>query len=348
MTPFEPHIFTFREPIQLECGVQLRNWQVAFHTFGRLNDAKDNVIWVCHALTANSDVFDWWPGMVGPGKLMDTDKYFIICANILGSCYGTTGPLSTDPATGLPWYRSFPLITVRDLVKAHQALRNFLGITSIKLGLGGSLGGQQILEWAIAEPELFEFIAPIATNARASAWGIGFGESQRMAILADESFYHDTPDGGSKGMMAARSIALLSYRNQQAYNLTQTDPDESKMHDFKVCSYQQYQGEKLRKRFNAYSYLTLTKTLDSNHVGRGRGGIGPALQQIKAKSIVIGITSDLLFPLEEQKTLAELIPDAKLHQVESFYGHDGFLIEVESITKIIRPYLESSHHENNI
>ena len=300
---------------------------------------RDNVIWVGHALTANSDVADWWPGMVGPGLLMDTDKYFIICANILGSCYGTTGPVSPDPEKNEYYLRDFPLITVRDMVFAHQRLRHFLGIRKIHLGIGGSLGGQQILEWAIIEPDLFRYIAPVATNARSSAWGIGFGESQRMAIAADPSFHNGSPRGGAHGMRAARSIALLSYRNQTTYNKTQTDEDEEKLENFKVCSYQQYQGKKLEKRFNAFSYWTLSKSLDSHHVGRGRGGAEQALKKIKAKTIAVGISSDLLFPPEEQRFIAEHVPDGAFHQIDSFYGHDGFLIEVEALTHVIRPYL---------
>lgn len=346
MTQLEPHIFEFKQPLQLESGATLRKWQVAFHTFGRLNETLDNVIWVCHALTANSDVYDWWPGMVGPGCLMDTDKYFIICANIPGSCYGTTGPLSIDHETGKPYLNDFPLITVRDIVQVLKELRKFLGIRKIHLGIGGSLGGQQILEWAIEEPELFRFIAPVATNARASAWGIAFNETQRMALLADETFAEGRADGGSKGIRAARAIALLSYRNRNTYQHTQTDPEEDKLENFKASSYQQYQGQKLDRRFNAYSYQIVTKTLDSHNVGRNRGGLEQALSRIKAKTIVVGISSDLLFPPEEQKLIAELVPGASYYEIDSFYGHDGFLIEVEALTNILKPIINDWHDGN--
>ena len=339
MTQLEPHIFEFKQPLRLESGVTLRKWQVAFHTFGSLNETLDNVIWVCHALTANSDVYDWWPGMVGPGCLMDTDNYFVICANIPGSCYGTTGPLSIDRETGKPYLNNFPLITVRDIVKVLQELRKFLGIKKIHLGIGGSLGGQQILEWAIEEPELFRFIAPVATNARASAWGIAFNEAQRMALEADETFAQGKADGGSTGIRAARAIALLSYRNRNTYQHTQTDPDEDKIENFKASSYQQYQGQKLDRRFNAYSYFTVSKTLDSHNVGRNRGGLERALSAIRARTIAIGISSDLLFPPEEQKLIAELVPDATYYEIDSFYGHDGFLIEAEALTNILKPVI---------
>ncbi|MFA6126007.1 MAG: homoserine O-acetyltransferase [Bacteroidales bacterium] len=341
MTQLEPHIFEFKKPLRLESGAILPRWQVAFHTFGKLNESLDNVIWVCHALTANSDVYDWWPGMVGPGCLMDTDKYFIICANIPGSCYGTTGPLSINRDTGQPYLKDFPLITVRDIVKVLMELRKFLGIRKIHLGIGGSLGGQQILEWAIEEPELFRFIAPVATNAKASAWGIAFNEAQRMALLADDSFAAGQPDGGSNGIRAARAIALLSYRNRNTYQNTQTDPDENKLDNFKASSYQQYQGHKLDRRFNAYSYQTVSKTLDSHNVGRNRGGLEAALSQIQAKTIAVGISSDLLFPPEEQQLIAEWVPDATYFEIDSFYGHDGFLIEVEALTSILKPIINA-------
>jgi homoserine O-acetyltransferase len=341
MTQLEPHLFEFKKPLALECGRVLPKWQIAFHTFGRLNETLDNVIWVCHALTANSDVYDWWPGMVGPGCLMDTDKYFIICANIPGSCYGTTGPLSTDPETGKPYLHDFPIITVRDIVKALKELRLFLGIKKIHLGIGGSLGGQQILEWAIEEPDLFRYIAPVATNARASAWGIAFNEAQRMALLADETFTAGLEDGGSRGIRAARAIALLSYRNRNTYQNTQTDPDEEKLENFKACSYQQYQGQKLDRRFNAYSYLAVSKTLDSQNVGRNRGGLAAALGKIKAKTVAVAISSDLLFPPEEQRLVADLVPGASYFEIDSFYGHDGFLIEVEALTNILKPIINS-------
>jgi homoserine O-acetyltransferase len=339
MTQLEPHVFEFPGPLQTESGEVLRKWKVAFHTFGKLSDSLDNVIWVCHALTANSDVSDWWPGMVGPGCLMDTNKYFIICANIPGSCYGTTGPLSVDPETCKPYLHHFPLITVRDIVQVLGELRKFLGIRKIHLGIGGSLGGQQILEWAIQEPDLFRFIAPVATNARASAWGIAFNEAQRMALMADPTFADGEADGGSKGLRAARAIALLSYRNRNTYQNSQSDPDEDKLENFKASSYQQYQGHKLDRRFNAYSYQTVSKTLDSHNVGRNRGGVEKALATIKAKTIAVGISSDLLFPPEEQKLIAGQVPGAAYFEIDSFYGHDGFLIEVEALTHILKPII---------
>jgi homoserine O-acetyltransferase len=328
MTQLEPHIFEFKQPLKLESGAVLRKWQVAFHTFGKLNETLDNVIWVCHALTANSDVYDWWPGMVGPGCLMDTDKYFVICANIPGSCYGTTGPLSIDPDTNESYLKTFPLITVRDIVLVLQELRKFLGIRKIHLGIGGSLGGQQILEWAIQEPDLFRYIAPVATNAKASAWGIAFNEAQRMALMADETFAGGQVDGGSKGIRAARAIALLSYRNRNTYQNTQTDPEEDKLEDFKASSYQQYQGQKLDRRFNAYSYLTVSKTLDSHNVGRNRGGLGSALSKITAKTIAVVYPVTSFFPLKN----SDLSPNWCL--VQNILRLILFMVTMASLLKL--------------
>jgi len=324
---------------ELECGVKLEGIQVAYHTYGELNPEKGNVIWVCHALTANSEVDDWWPGMVGSGQLFDTDKYFVVCANILGSCYGSSGPTDDNPQTGELWLEKFPLITVRDMIKAHQMLRNYLGIKKIHFITGGSLGGQQLLEWAVIEPDLFEYLIPIATNAIASPWGIAFNESQRVALQADPNFQKGILSQKSPGMRAARSIALLSYRNNVTYNKTQEEPDQEKMEDFKVCSYQQYQGLKLERRFNAFSYYALSKSLDSQNLGRGRGSVEKALSGIKAKTLAIGIKTDLLFPVDEQKRIAAGIPGGQFIEIDSFYGHDGFLLEVEAISHHVKNFI---------
>ena len=330
----------FDEVIELEGGGILNGIDISYHTFGTLNHDKSNVIWVCHALTANSDVEAWWPGMVGSGALFDTDKYFVICANTLGSCYGSTGPASIDPDTGRPFYNDFPMVSVRDMVKAHKVLRRHLGIKRIFMITGGSLGGQQALEWAVTEPELFQHLVPIATNAIASPWGIAFNESQRMALEADASFGKPEEGAGLAGMRAARSIALLSYRTGSAYNRTQKDEDENSLENFRACSYQRYQGDKLVKRFNPYSYFILSKTLDSQNLGRHRGGVEAALALIIAKTLVVGITSDLLFPPAEQKRIADGIPQGQFVEIESFYGHDGFLLEVEKITKAVQSFLK--------
>jgi homoserine O-acetyltransferase len=323
----DTQIFKYHQPFELESGKQLLNLEIGFHTYGTLNKQRNNVIWVCHALTANSDVLDWWKGLFGDNDYFNPEEHYIVCANILGSAYGTTSPLSINPATGLPYYLTFPDYTIRDIVKAHQLLANHLGVDSIEVLIGGSLGGQQALEWSIMEP----------TH---SPWGIAFNESQRMALSADATFYDNTPDGGSKGLKAARSIALISYRTYKTYALTQQEQTDE-LHNYRAASYQNYQGQKLVNRFNAYSYWYLTKVMDSHNVGRDRHGVDKALSFITAKTLVIGIKSDVLFPIEEQQYLFRQIPKAALAEIDSFYGHDGFLIDTGNLTNIISSFLKT-------
>lgn len=314
------HGFKVEEPLVLECGKTLRDLRIHYTTYGNLNAEKSNVVWIFHALTANSDPMEWWSGLVGPNDLINPDDHFIICANMIGSCYGSTEPLDYD----------FPLLTIRDMVEAHKILKRELGIEKIKVGIGGSMGGQQLLEWATQEPEVFETIVPIATNAKHSAWGIAFNETQRMAIKsANDPF---------RGLEVARAIAMLSYRNQETYNKTQNDTD-NRRDDFSASSYQRYQGLKLSKRFSPISYHYLSKAMDSHNVGIGKKGIKSALENILSKAIVIGVETDILFPTREQKLIADLIPNTVFYQIESLYGHDGFLIETDQITSILKKEL---------
>lgn len=306
-------------PLVLDSGVVLEDVEICYTTFGALNASKSNVVWIFHALTANSNPAEWWPELVGEGLAFDPQKHFIICANMLGSCYGTTGP--TD--------KTFPVITIGDMVILHKILKDHLGIQKIHLGIGGSMGGQQLLEWAVQEVDLFEHIIPLATNAFHSAWGIAFNEAQRMAL--------DNPDP-DKGLEAARAIAMLSYRHYSGYDKKQRDLDLRWDH-FSASSYQRYQGEKLRKRFTVESYYYLSKAMDSHHVGRNFGSAEQALSRIKSKALVLGVDSDILFPLQEQEFIAEHIPGATMGRIHSDYGHDGFLIEFEQIHNHIKNFL---------
>jgi homoserine O-acetyltransferase/O-succinyltransferase len=325
-------------PFKTETGAIVPSLEIAYHTWGELNKDADNVIWICHALTANSDAESWWPGMVGPGLLFDTSEYFIVCANILGSCYGTTGPASVNPESGKPWLRDFPQITFRDLVNVHEILRKQLNIKQIHTIIGASIGGFQALEYSIMYPEIVKRLVFIASSARQSPWAIGFSESQRLAMEADPTFTDNLPEGGKKGMKAARSIALLSYRNAIAYNMTQLDEGDEKIDSFRASSYQAYQGDKLVNRFNPYSYYCLTRLSDTHNAGRGRGGVENALRSVRAETLCIGITSDVLFPVAEQKFVADNINGARYVEIESFYGHDGFLIETEKVTGVVREF----------
>ncbi|MCD6598677.1 MAG: homoserine O-acetyltransferase [Bacteroidales bacterium] len=324
--------------LDLELGGSLSDFQIGYHTWGSLNKQKDNVIWICHALTANSDAQDWWPGMIGNGYLFDPSRYFIVCANIPGSCYGTSGPLSENPETGKPYYRTFPDLTFRDVVNSHEILRKHLGIQKIHTVIGGSIGGQQAVEYSIMYPDLIDHLVFIASSVAYAPWGIAFGESQRLAIEADQSFYEDIPEGGLRGLRAARSIALLSYRNDIIYNKTQAEKTCEVVKNFRASSYQDYQGDKLVKRFNAYSYYTLLNLSDTHNVGRNRGSKKEALKKISAKTLSISISSDLLFPVYEQKYLAEHVENACYKEIDSLYGHDGFLIETDKLTQIIQTF----------
>ncbi|SDX81559.1 homoserine O-acetyltransferase MetX [Hymenobacter psychrophilus] len=332
------HQFQLPQPLPLENGVRLAHPEVAYQTWGQLNAARDNVVWVCHALTANADVADWWPGLVGPGRYFDPADWFIVCANVLGSCYGSTGPLTPNPITGRATFQEFPLLTIRDMVAAHEALRAELGLARVHTLIGGSLGGQQAVEWAVQQPQVFENLVLLATNARHSAWGIAFNEAQRLAIFADATFQQNSPAGGAAGLQAARAVALLSYRSYQAYDRTQTEPTDEPLTNFRAAAYQRYQGDKLAARFDAYSYVTLTRAMDSHHVGRGRGGVAAALSRVRARTLVIGITSDGLFPVTEQLLLARHVPGAMYAEMDSAYGHDGFLLEAAQITHFLERF----------
>jgi homoserine O-acetyltransferase len=332
--------FQYQQPFELESGQTLPGLTIAYHSYGKLNANKDNVIWICHALTANSDAKEWWPGMIGKELLFDTEQHFIICANILGSCYGTTGPLSVNSNTGQLYYHSFPFITIRDIVKAHMLLRQHLGITKIYLLTGGSIGGYQALEWALMEKNIIENLLLLTTSAAETAWGIAVHTAQRLAIEADTTWKEPNPDAGIKGMKAARAIGMLTYRSYEILVKMQTDPDVNKMDDFKAASYINHQGEKLVKRFNAYTYWMLTKAMDSHNIARGRAkNLETVLQTIHHKTLIIGISSDILCPVQEQMFMAENMPNASYFEINSAYGHDGFLVETEKISEHANSWL---------
>ena len=336
--------FLFDGGFKLESGEELASPVISYHTYGTLNKDASNVIWVCHALTANSDAAEWWKGLVGDGFLFDPARDFIVCANVLGSCYGTTGPLSKNPAGGGPYYHDFPFISIKDMVKAHIELMKHLGIEKIKLLIGGSLGGQQALEWAIEEPERIKRLILVAANAIHSPWGIAYNEAQRMAIRADKTINERLPNAGKAGLEAARAIAMLSYRTYETFQLTQEDRNKPLNETAAAVSYQQYQGQKLSKRFNAFSYITLLNAMDSHDIGRGRKSIEDALTQIQANTLVVSISSDNLFPVDEQRRLALFIPDSSHTIIHSIYGHDGFLIETGALrNEIIKFLLETTN-----
>ena len=334
----ELQILKHTQAFLLDSGEVLPELEIGYCTYGTFTPNTKNVLWVFHALTGNADALDWWDGLIGEGLLFDPKNYFIICANVLGSCYGSTCPSSENPKTEKPYLKDFPLITIRDVVRGHQLLKQHLGIDKIHIGIGGSLGGQQLMEWAVMEPDLFNIIIPIATNAKFSPWGIALNAAQRMALEADATLYNQHPEAGFKGLEAARAIAMSSYRHYNTYDASQQD-EESKIDDFRASSYQRYQGAKLRKRFEPLAYYALSKMMDSHDVGRDRVGTEAALLEVTAKTLIIGITTDILFPVREQKYLAKYIKNASLEIIESDYGHDGFLIEYGQLTYIISQFL---------
>jgi homoserine O-acetyltransferase/O-succinyltransferase len=339
------HTFHYNSPFELEGGETLPSFQLKYTTAGRLNAERNNVVWICHALTGSSDFTDWWGGLFTADGPFDASKHFIICANLLGGCYGSTGPLSYHPVTGKPYYHNFPILTIRDVVGAFDLLRQDLKIDKVHTLIGGSLGGQQVLEWAILRPEVFEFILPVACNAAHSPWGIAFNEAQRLAIQADPTWKENDPRAGIDGLKAARAIGMISYRQYQTYQETQSEKNNDVTDDFRASTYQRYQGDKLANRFNTFTYWLLSKLMDSHNVGRKRASIDAALKTIKAKTLIIGIDSDILFPLTEQKYLADHIPGAKLEVISSIYGHDGFLVEFEHMKKIIKHFFKTANSE---
>lgn len=331
------HIASFN----FEAGGHIDGIDVTYHVSKESYAPGDKVIWICHALTANSDPEDWWPQLVGPGKFFDTEKYFIACVNMLCSPYGSSGPASIDPKSGKAYYFNFPATTVRDMINASIAVRKELGVENIDLLIGCSIGGFQAIEWAVAEPEVFRNVAFVATAPRISPWLSAMAEAQRMALEADPSFRAcEDIHGGEAGLKCARAQALITYRCHEGYGLTQAEADPDTLFAGRAASYERYQGEKLVKRnFDAYSYKYLCDALDSHNVGRGRGGVDSALASIKAHAIVVAVDTDLIFTPQESETWRNAIPDMEYHLIHSSFGHDGFLLENEQLTKIIEPVL---------
>lgn len=322
------HYFHYPHQIQLESGEQLNQINIAFQEFG--NPTADKIIWVCHALSGTANVEEWWPGLFTENGLFNSSEYRIICANVLGSCYGTTGPGDSKKPM------EFPLITIRDMVDVHNLLLEHLKINKIDILIGASLGGQQALEWAVLNPKLIKNLILIATNAEHSPYGKAFNEAQRIALKSDETF--GLNGGGKEGLKAARAIAMLSYRSYADFKIKQEDID-TRISGYKAASYVAYQGNKFSKRFDPYAYYTLSKAMDSHSIGRGRSGNPIALESIRAKTLVIGVNSDTLFPIEEQEYLAKHIPNAELGVIDSVHGHDAFLIEYEQLNNLINEFL---------
>ena len=327
--------------LMLESGEVLPDVVIAYQSWGELNPAADNAILVNHALTGWADVDGWWPQMVGPGLTFDTDKYFVVCPNVIGGCQGSTGPSSIAP-DGKRWGSRFPVITIRDMVAAELAFTKKIGVKKYQLAVGPSLGGMRSLEWAITYPELIGAICTIGSSAVATGDQIGAASIQLRAIKSDPNFnngdYYEQSVGPIEGMGIARRIAHLTYRTESEMDVRfgrELQGDETGR--YAVESYLDHQAQKLAKRFDANTYIALTEAMNSHDVGRDRGGVAAALATIKVPIAVVSIDTDRLFPPRLQQEIAELAPSqVSLHQISSPFGHDGFLIEVESVGQIIQ------------
>jgi homoserine O-acetyltransferase len=324
-------------PLILESGEILEQFTISYTTYGELNEDQSNVIWAVHALTGDAQVADWWSGLVGENAIYNFSNHFIICANLLGSAYGSTNALSENPVTGTSYFYDFPVLSTRDLAESLERLREHLKIEQIHTLIGGSLGGQVALEWAYTLGQKLQHAIIIASTAKTSPWVIGFNEAQRMAIAADSTWGQSHPDAGQKGLEAARAVAMLSYRNPTDINVKQKETEE-KLDGFLAASYLQYQGSKLAKRFQAFSYWALTKAMDSHDIGRGRHGIEIALKTIQARVLAVGVNSDLLFLAEESRFLSREVPEGHYGEIVSTAGHDAFLIEFDQLAKLIKSF----------
>lgn len=347
-------------PVELEAGGRLPAVRLAYETWGTLSPSGDNAVLVLHALTGDSHVTGpagpghptggWWESLVGPGAPIDTDRYFVVAPNVLGGCQGSTGPASTAP-DGRPWGGRFPQITVRDQVAVEASLTDVLGIDSWALVIGGSLGGLRVLEWAACAPSRVRAIAAIATTAQTSGDQIASFHTQLGAIGADPQFaggdYYDAPDGEGPhaGLGVARQIAHASYRSARELDerfgrIPQGAEDPLGGGRFAVQSYLDHHGDKLARRFDANTYVVLTRTMITHDLGRDRGGVEAALASITARALVIAVDSDRLFPPSQSERLAAGIPAAgPVRTIRSDFGHDGFLIESGQIGAIVAEFL---------
>ncbi len=320
--------------LPLEAGGVLKGAHLVFHTS---EERHGRVIWICHALTANSNPEDWWPEMVGPGRTIDPERDYVVCVNMLGSSYGSESPARENPATGKLWLLDFPRVTIRDSVSAFIAVRKHLGIEKIDLLIGASNGGFNAVEWAVTEPERIGRALFLCTAPRISPFMGATIEAQRMALEADPTF-REAKDlsGGAAGLKCARAQALISYRCFKGYGRTQAEEDPDTLFAGRVASYERYQGEKLLRRgFDAYCYYTQCNAMDSHNVGRGRGGVQQALGRIQARCTVVAVDTDQIFPPAESREWSRWIPGAEYIEISSDFGHDGFLLEIAKLSAII-------------
>jgi homoserine O-acetyltransferase len=355
------------KPLHLDCGVDLSPFQVAYQTYGTLDAARSNAILICHALTGDQHVANinpvtgkpgWWEVMVGPGKIIDTDRYFVICANVLGGCLGTTGPSSTNPATGRPWGLDFPVITIRDMVRSQAMLLDHLGIDQLLCAVGGSMGGMQVLQWAVTFPERVFSAMPVACATRHSAQNIAFHEVGRQAVMADPDWrggrYFSEGTSPRRGLSVARMAAHITYMSDSSLHRKfgrrlqdREMPTFSFDADFEVESYLRHQGSSFVERFDANSYLYLTRAMDYFDLAADHGGVlAEAFRDTRTRFCVVSFTSDWLFPTVESRAIVHALNAGSARvsfaEIETDKGHDAFLLDEPEYWKITRAFLESA------
>lgn len=363
----ETEYFTFAEPpneLRLECGRKLGSVTLAYETYGQLDAGKTNAILILHALTGDAHVAGidplddkhkpWWDTMVGPGKAFDTDKYFVICSNVIGGCKGSTGPASINPATGQPYAMTFPMVTIPDMVNAQKALIDHLGISQLLCVVGGSMGGMQALQWTVAYPDMVRLAIPIATTGRLSPQAIAFDTVGRHAIMGDPGWnngdYYGTP-GPTHGLAIARQIGHITYLSDKSMHQKfgrdlqdKSELDYDFVTEFKVESYLSYRGESFVGRFDANSYLYISKAMDYFDVAQPSGDLRRELCKVKSSFLVISFSSDWLFPSYMSKEIVSALRrssiDVSYAEIQSDYGHDAFLLEVETLSRLITNFLE--------
>lgn len=356
------------DSLTLDCGVTLKPVEVAYQTYGQLDDARSNAILITHAfsgdahaagISAETGKPGWWDNMIGPGKGFDTSRFFVICSNVLGGCRGTTGPGSPNPATGQPFAMQFPGITIADMVRLQARLMDHLGIERLLAVAGGSMGGMQVLEWAVSYPDRVVAALPIASTARHSAMQIAFNEVGRQAVMADPDWNSGAYYGGKlpgRGLSVARMVGHITYMSDESMREKfgrrfrgKEQPSFDFSADFEVESYLRYRGSQFVDRFDANSYLYITKAMDYFDVGAGFQSLGAALERARARFLVISFTSDWLYPsyqsLEIVNALRSRNRDVAYCELPSNYGHDAFLVEVGEQTEIVRGFLTQSHKQ---
>ncbi|MBG0778101.1 MAG: homoserine O-acetyltransferase [Desulfovibrionaceae bacterium] len=377
--------YTFADdaPFRLTGGATLAPVTLAYETYGALNAARDNAVLVAHALTGDSHVAGrysesdpkpgWWELMVGPGKPIDTDRFFVICSNVLGGCMGSTGPAAADPATGRPYGLDFPVVTIADMVRAQRRLVEHLGVTRLLAAVGGSMGGMQVLEWAVRYPDRVAVAVPLATTARHSALNIAFNEIARQAILADPNFNggdyygHSAPEacglgqGPRMGLAVARMIGHVTYLSDEAmrqkFGRRLQDRDafsfdlDADLPDFQVESYLRYQGRKFVERFDANSFLYVTKAADYFDLAEqhGQGSLTHALSKARARFLLVSFTSDWLYPTAASRELVTAMKknglDVSFLEITADCGHDAFLLRNQRLSGLVRDFLRHAHDD---